>query len=275
MATYIDSAFAKLYGLELVAGKEFNKVTIQEDTVDQTWKIMVNEATVKTLGYATPLDIVNEELMIGDYRARVIGVYKNFKWSSAHEAQQNIVFGRTTGGSNISVKVNMANFQELIGTIESKFNAMFPGNLFQYSFADDGFALQYKNDERFAKLFSIFAGMAIFIACLGLFGLVAFTAQQRTKEIGMRKVLGASVSGIVTLLSKDFLILVLIGFVAAVPITLYVMNQWLENFADRISIGVGVFALAGVIALLVAICTVSWQSFKAAVANPVKSLRNE
>lgn len=275
VATYIDSAFAKLYGLELVAGKEFNKVTIQEDTVDQTWKIMVNEATVKTLGYATPLDIVNEELMIGDYRARVIGVYKNFKWSSAHEAQQNIVFGRTTGGSNISVKVNMANFQELIRTIESKFNAMFPGNLFQYSFVDDGFALQYKNDERFAKLFSIFAGMAIFIACLGLFGLVAFTAQQRTKEIGMRKVLGASVSGIVTLLSKDFLILVLIGFAAAVPITLYVMNQWLENFADRISIGVGVFALAGVIALLVAICTVSWQSFKAAVANPVKSLRNE
>lgn len=275
VATYIDSAFASLYGLDLVAGKEFNKVTVQEDSLDSSWKIMVNEATVKSLGFMAPADIVDEELMIGDYRARVIGVYKNFKWSSAHQAQQNIVFGRTRSGRNISVKVNMNNFGELIRTIESTYNAMFPGNLFSYTFVDDAFALQYKNDERFAKLFSIFAGMAIFIACLGLFGLVAFTAQQRTKEIGMRKVLGASVSGIVTLLSKDFLVLVLTGYVAAIPITLYIMNQWLENFADRISIGAGVFVVAGLLALLVAICTVSWQSFKAAVANPVKSLRSE
>jgi len=117
--------------------------------------------------------------------------------------------------------------------------------------------------------------MSIFIACLGLFGLVAFTAQQRTKEIGMRKVLGASVAGIVTLLGKDFLILVLVGFALAIPVTVYVMDQWLENFAYRTDISFGIFALAGSMAVIIALATVSWQSIRAAIANPVNSLRSE
>jgi putative ABC transport system permease protein len=275
VATYIDSAFAPLYGLKLVAGREFNQIAAKEDSAGAAWKVIVNEKTSKDLGFATPADAVDELLMIGDYRARIIGVYKDFKWSSAHEAQKDIVFGRTSSGSNVSVKITTNDLSGIIARIEETYRTLFPGNLFQYSFVDQSFDLQYKNDQRFARLFSIFAGMSIFIACLGLFGLVAFTAQQRTKEIGMRKVLGASVTGIVTLLSKDFLTLVLIGFVMAIPIILYVMNKWLENFAYRMEIGIGVFVLAGLVAVLIALATVSWQSIKAAVANPVKSLRNE
>lgn len=275
VATYIDSAFAHLYGLELIAGREFNQVTAQEDTTGAAWKIIVNETTSKNLGYKAPTEAVDELLMIGDYQARIIGVYKDFKWSSAHQEQQNIVFGRTRSGNNISMRLATNDLSSVLASIEDTYKRLFPGNLFQYSFVDQAFDLQYKNDQRFARLFSIFAGMSIFIACLGLFGLVAFTAQQRTKEIGMRKVLGASVTGIVTLLSKDFLVLVLIGFALAIPVTLYIMNKWLENFAYRTEIGIGIFAMAGMLAVVIALATVSWQSIKAAVANPVNSLRNE
>ncbi|MBT1687260.1 ABC transporter permease [Dawidia soli] len=275
VATYIDSAFAPLYGLRLVAGKDFGHVTAQEDGEGSPWLVIVNETAAKNLGYSFPAAAVNELLDIGGNEARIIGVYKDFSWSSAHQAQQNIVFGRTLAGSQVSVRLATKDLAGVMGRIQSAYTAMFPGNLFRYNFVDETFDLQYRNDQRFASLFSIFAGMAIFIACLGLFGLVAFTAQQRTKEIGMRKVLGASVAGIVALLSKDFLKLVVVGFVLAVPVTIYVMNQWLTNFAYRTEIGVGIFMLSGALAMLIALVTVSWQSFKAAVANPVKSLRSE
>lgn len=275
VATYIDSAFAPLYGLELIAGRSFNQVAAREDSAGAAWKIILNQTATKELGYQTPADAVDELVHVGDYPARIIGVYKDFKWSSAHEAQQPIIFGRTSAGNHVSIRLSTTDLSSVISQVSDIYTKLFPGNLFQYSFVDETFDLQYKNDQRFARLFSIFAGMSIFIACLGLFGLVAFTAQQRTKEIGMRKVLGASVSGIVTLLGKDFLILVLIGFALAIPVTLYIMNQWLENFADKTTIGVGIFALAGFMAVIIALATVSWQSVKAAVANPVKSLRNE
>jgi putative ABC transport system permease protein len=275
VATYIDSAFAKLYGLELVAGRAFNQISAREDSTGADWKIMLNETASKSLGYQRPADAVNELVMVGDYKANVVGVYKDFKWSSAHQAQQSIIFGRTSAGNHVSVRLSTNDLAAEIGQMESIYKKLFPGNLFQYRFADEIFELQYKNDQRFARLFSIFAGLSIFIACLGLFGLVAFTAQQRTKEIGMRKVLGASVSGIVALLGKDFLVLVLVGFACAIPLTLYIMNKWLENYAYRTEVGFGIFALAGLMAIVIALVTVSWQSIKAAVANPVKSLRSE
>lgn len=145
----------------------------------------------------------------------------------------------------------------------------------RYAFADEQFDLQYRNDERFGTLFGLFAALAIFIACLGLFGLAAFTAQKRTKEIGVRKVLGASVGGLVALLSKDFLGLVLAAFVIAAPEAYYVMNRWLEDFAYHIDMSWPIFLLAGLTALGIALLTVSYQSIKAALANPVKSLRYE
>jgi putative ABC transport system permease protein len=205
----------------------------------------------------------------------VIGVYKDFNWSSAHEARQNIVFGPTLTGSYFSLRLAAADASTVIDQVQGLYDALFPGNVFNYAFADQAFDQQYRNDQRFAKLFSISAGMAIFIACLGLFGLVAFTAQQRTKEIGMRKVLGATVPNIVGLLSKDFLKLVVVGFVLAVPVTWYTMSKWLENFAYRTEISAWILLMSGAIAMMIALMTVSWQSFMAAVANPVQSLRNE
>lgn len=274
VATYIDTAFASLYGLQLVAGKEFADIT-QSDDEDAPWTIILNETAVKTLGFRSPAEAVDEALNVGGYDARVIGVYKDFKWSSAHQEQQSIVFGPTTEGQHVSLLLASNDFSDAISNVQAIYNRLFPGNVFSYAFADDAFDQQYKNDQRFATLFTISAGMAIFIACLGLLGLVAFTAQQRTKEIGMRKVLGATVANIVALLSKDFLRLVMIGFLIAVPVAWYTMNQWLQNFAYRIEIGAGIFLISGVVALLIAFMTVSWQSVKAAVANPVNSLRSE
>jgi putative ABC transport system permease protein len=274
VATYIDSAFAPLYGLRLIAGKSFDQVTNAGGENDP-WLVILNETAVKSLGYTSASDAINENLDIGGYPARVFGVYKDFNWSSAHQAQQNIVFGMTSTGRHISVRLATNDLPATIAKIQHTYDAMFPGNVFVYEFVDRSFDLQYKNDQRFGKLFSIFAGMTVFIACLGLFGLVAFTAQQRTKEIGMRKVLGATVSSIVGLLSKDFLKLVLLGFALAIPVTLYVMNQWLTNFAYHVTIGPAIFIVSGLIAVAIALATLSWQSLKAALANPVKSLRND
>lgn len=274
VATYIDSAFAPLYGLKLVAGKDFSQLT-SEDVEGAPWMVMINETTAKNLGYASAANAVDESLDIGGNAASVVGVYKDFNWSSAHTAQQNVVFGRTSAGRHVSVALATADYSTLLKKIQSTYDALFPGNVFQYNFVDQVFDMQYRNDQRFARLFSIFAGMTIFIACLGLFGLVAFTAQQRTKEIGMRKVLGATVMSIVGLLSKDFLKLVILGFILAVPLTVYVMNQWLSNFAYHTDIGPGIFIVSGIVAIFIAIATVSWQSFRAATANPVRSLRSE
>jgi len=272
VATYIDSAFAKLYGLELLAGNDFSNVTLRDSL---SWLVVVNESASKHLGYKTPAESIGELLDIGGYRARIIGVYKDFRWSSAHEDQQNVVFGATRGGQQVSIRLASSTATDVLEKVESLYKTMFPENLFQYAFVDETFDLQYKNDRRFAKLFSIFAAMTIFIACLGLFGLVAFTAQQRRKEVGIRKISGATATGIVALLSKDFLKLVIIGFVLAVPITYYFMSEWLLNFSYRTGISAGIFAVSGALALMIALLTVGWQSFKAAIANPVKSLRSE
>ena len=274
VGTYIDTAFAALYGLELIAGKELGAITLPV-AEDAPWPVMVNETTVRELGYSSPEQAVDEAINIGDYEARILGVYKDFNWTSAHEKQQSVLFMHTTQGWRISLRLATPDFPAAIAEVQSVYHRLFPGNVFAYAFVDEAFDQQYKNDQRFARLFGIAAAMAIFIACLGLFGLAAFTAQQRTKEIGMRKVLGATVGNIVALLSKDFLRLVIAGFVLAVPIAWYSMNQWLENFAYKTDIGPGIFLLAGGAAILIALATVSWQSLRAAWANPVESLRNE
>lgn len=274
VATYIDSLFARVYGLQLVTGKEFKDVTLTNNP-EAPWMVMINETSSRSLGYTTPVDAVDQLLDIGGYKAQIIGVYKDFNWTSAHEARQNIVFGYTSSGNYYSVRLSTPEAASVVEKIQTTYQTLFPGNLFLYSFADESFNAQYQDDQRFAKLFSLAAGIAIFIACLGLLGIVAFTAQQRKKEIGMRKVLGASVLGIVGLLSKDFLKLIVIGFVLSVPLTWYVMNRWLENFAYRVEVDVFTMLTAGVITIVIALVTVSWQSLNAASANPVNSLRSE
>jgi putative ABC transport system permease protein len=178
-------------------------------------------------------------------------------------------------GNPISVKLNTGNVATTIAAIKTKYAQFFPGNLFDYTFLDDQYNAQYKNDQLFGKAFSIFAGFAILIACLGLLGLSLFATAQRTKEIGVRKVLGASVSNIVLLLSKDFIKLVVIAFVIASPLAYFIMHQWLQDFAYRINISWWVFAIAGILSVMIALATISFQAVRAAISNPVKSLRTE
>jgi putative ABC transport system permease protein len=165
--------------------------------------------------------------------------------------------------------------EEAVDHARAVFERLTPGDLFQYSFLDEDFDQLYRAEARLSELLGYFSGIAIFIACLGLFGLAAFTAERRTKEIGVRKVLGATAPGIVALLSKDFLKLVGIAFVVAAPVAWFAMNRWLEGFAYRIEIGPWVFVLAGALALVIALLTVSYQALKAALADPVRALRYE
>ena len=175
----------------------------------------------------------------------------------------------------LSVKVAATNTQQTIGAIEKQFKTVIPNRPFSYFFMDEFFDRQYRSEERFGRLFLNFAALAIFISCLGLLGLASYSTMQRTREIGIRKVMGASVSNIINLLSREFLKLVIISFFIAAPVAWYFMNQWLLDFAYRTHISWWVFAGAGILAVLIALLTISFQAFKAAVANPVKSLRTE
>jgi putative ABC transport system permease protein len=177
--------------------------------------------------------------------------------------------------SSISVKVEAKDLPATIAAIKRTYDSFFPGNLFDYYFLDERFNAQYSNDVLFGKVFALFSGFAIFIACLGLLGLSLFATMQRTKEIGVRKVLGASVSNIVLLLSKDFVRLVIVAFIVATPVAWYVMHHWLQDFAYRITISPWLFVIAGLLAVFIALATISFQAVKAALANPVKSLRTE
>ncbi|QEC52992.1 putative ABC transport system permease protein [Anseongella ginsenosidimutans] len=265
----IDTNFLSLYGIELVAG-DLTEISysIPEGA---TPPMLINETAALSLGFDKPADALGEKLTFG----RVAGVLKDFNWSSGHQARGNIMFQLFQRNSQISIKVNTANLSQTITSIEEIYRQHFPSNPFQYAFVDEQFEQQYKNDQRFARLFAIFTTLAIFIACLGLFGLTVFSVRQRTKEIGIRKVMGASISNVVALLSGDYIKLVLIASAIATPIAWYVMNRWLEDFAYRIEIRWWIFALGATLSVGLALLTISFQSIKAALMNPVKSLRSE
>lgn len=276
VATYVDTSFAALYGLELVAGRGFEDITAPpSDSSDAPWSVIANETAVRTLGFKSPSEAVGHALDIGGNDAVIAGVYKDFKWTSAHQPQQNIFFGRFDAGRRVSLRIAAADISSTISTIENVFESQFPGNVFQYEFLDEAFDQQYQNDERFATLFTLFAGLAIAIACLGLFGLASFTTQQRTKEIGVRKVLGATPSGLVGMLAKDFLKLVVVAVVIALPLAYLLMQRWLEQFAYRIDVEPGLFAVVGAATMLLALLTVAYQSIRAAMTDPAQSLRME
>jgi len=244
--------------------------------------VIINETAAKLLGFKNPL---NETLYrptgysgSGGFTSKpfhIIGVVKDFNFSSMHENVGPLIIQSGENWGGIAVRVKNKNITSVINAVESKWKTATTGQPFNYTFMDDDFNKIYTAEQQTGTLFITFAVFAIFIACLGLFGLVTYAAEQRIKEIGIRKVLGASVGTIVTMISKDFVKLVLIAFVIAFPVGWWMMNKWLQGFAYRTNISWWVFALAGLLTIAIALITVSFQAIKAALANPVKSLRTE
>jgi putative ABC transport system permease protein len=271
----IDHDFVPHFQIQMAAGRAFSR----DFPADTAKSLLINEAAARQFGYLKAEDAVGKRFSQWGREGTIIGVVKDFNFRSLHQRIEPLTlrFAPPSEGSlsRLTLRIQSADMQKTIAQLERLWNTLSPQRPFLYSFLDESFNKQYQADLHFGQIFSLFSGLAIFIACLGLFGLATFTAQQRTKEIGIRKVLGASVASIVTLLSKDFIKLVFFSILIATPICWYAMNRWLNDFAYRVEIGPGVFIQAGLIAVVIALATISWQSVKAALANPIKSLRNE
>ncbi|HEY8927963.1 MAG TPA: ABC transporter permease [Mucilaginibacter sp.] len=271
----VSKDYLKTYGMKLVAGRDFVPADYNPD-FNKLHNIIINVNAMQTLGFKSPQAAIGHSMMNGDKKWDIVGVVEDYHQKSLRYPIEPTFLEPVLNISNqISVKIDTKNVAATVAAVKAKYSSFFPGNLFDYSFLDEQFNAQYKNDELFGKAFSIFGGFAIFIACLGLLGLSLFATIQRTKEIGVRKVLGASVANIVLLLSRDFIKLVIIAIVIAVPVAWYILHNWLQDFAYRTVISWWIFGLAGAAAIIVALATISFQAIKAAATNPVKSLRSE
>lgn len=273
----VDYDFVPALQLQVLKGRNFSR-----DFSDST-SVIVNEAAVKQIGWKEPLGQYLQYPGSGDdeKKFKVVGVVKDFNVQSLHNAITPFALFHSSsktydvGSSYIIARIAPGETKNVINKLENKWKSFAHTTPFDYSFLDDEFNALYQSDIRMGSVFGVFTILSIFVACLGLFGLATYTAERRTKEIGIRKVLGASVQGVVGLLSKDFLKLVFIASIIAFPIAAWAMNIWLQDFAYRIDIGWQIFAASGVIVLLIALITVSFKAIKAAIANPVKSLRSE
>jgi putative ABC transport system permease protein len=269
----VDPDFVSTFGISMKSGRFFSR-----NYGTDTLSFVLNESSVKTLGW-TNENSIGKVFRYGRREGHIIGVINDFHFESMHQAIVPMVLcffpPQQFYFNNVSIKIAGNNISSALAYMESTWKKYFSETPVNYTFLDENFDKLYQSEQKQATLFTVFACVAIFIACLGLFGLSAFAISQRIKEIGIRKVLGANVSGIVGLLSKDFLKLVAFAALMAFPIAWYAMNNWLKDFAYRIHIQWWVFVLAGILAALIAFITVSSQAIKAALANPVKSLRAE
>jgi putative ABC transport system permease protein len=274
----IDDEFAQTIGFDFVEGKGYSK-----DTNDSL-SIILNESAVRTLALTDPVGKKINQIRRGEdgnvtVSYTIIGVIRDFNFQSLRDPITPLTIQSTEsfdGGPGYAIaRINGENLTSVIDQVEAKWKQFAPEEPFKFLFLDENLRAQYSSEKQASHVFAIFSTLAIVIACVGLFGLAAYTANLRTKEIGVRKVMGASISSVVVLLTKDFTKLILIAFVLSVPLSYYIMDQWLEGFAYRIEIGAGVFVIAGGIALLISWITVSYQSIKAAIVNPIKSLRSE
>ena len=256
-------------GMEIVAGRNFS----EEFATDPNAYIL-NETAVSLLGLEEP---VGSRITDNDRMYTVVGVVKDFHFKSLHHEISPVVYIGIPGdrAGFLSVRIQPGDIPATLSFLEQKWDGFTGGQPFNYSFLDDDLADQYVAEQKTRQISGIFSALAVLIGCLGLFGLAAFTAEQRTKEIGIRKVLGASVSNIVVLMVKDFVKLVGIAFIIASPVAYFFMERWLQNFAYSTNIPMDSFLLAGVLALGIALLTVSYQAVKAAIAEPVDSLRYE
>jgi ABC-type antimicrobial peptide transport system permease subunit len=267
--TSVDHDFIKTFNMKILQGRDFSR----DIGTDSGGAFVLNETAVKQTGLDAPVG--KRFIMWGRY-GLIIGVVKDFNFASMHNKINPLVlFINPRFYSLVFVRVKPGNISASIGHIEKTWNELVPGYPFEYNFLDDAFNSLYKVEQRMSKLFGYFSILAIFISCLGLLGLASFTAEQKTREIGIRKVLGASITNIVFMQSKEFLALVALANIIAWPLAFYFADKWLQDFAYRININVGSFVLAGLIALFIAMLTVSYQAIKAALANPVDALKYE
>lgn len=262
--------FAKTMGLKLIEGRDIDLNRYPYDTSS----VMINETAVKKMGIKDP---IGKQIQRNDDALTIVGVFDDFIIGSPYEnVSPMMVFGSDAWTFNTVMRLNQQNSTvRNLAIAENVFKKYNPAYPFSYRFVDREYAEKFQDEKRMATLSALFAGLTIFISCLGLFGLAAYMAENRSKEIGIRKVLGASVPGIVRLLSREFVALVLIAMIVAIPVGWWAMNKWLQNFTYRIEVGWMTFAMAGLLAVLITLLTVSFQAIKAAVANPVKSIKTE
>jgi putative ABC transport system permease protein len=277
-----DYDYVKTLGLRIIAGRDFSR----EMATDEREAFIINETAVKELGYGTAEKAIGQPMSWNEWvpadtlhpvkKGKVIGVVQDYHYKSLHEKLAiSVIQLYPQVAVKVAVKLKTADMKGTIAYINKIWNQFSPGYPLDYKFMDESYGAMYKSEEKLASLLWVFTMMAIFVGCMGLFGLAAFSAEQRTKEIGIRKVLGASMLNIMGLLSKRFVILILVASFIAFPVAWWAMNKWLEDFPYRITISWWIFAIAAVAALAIALITVSFQSIKAAIANPVTSLRTE
>ncbi|HEY9000252.1 MAG TPA: ABC transporter permease [Mucilaginibacter sp.] len=266
----VDYDFLPQFGMKLLAGRNFSK----DFPTDKKGAIL-NDRALAQMGFKDPQDAIGKKISNGD-TLTIIGVIQSFHHMGLQKPiDPQLISLRTNARNAYSIKLQTTDLQGTVATVKALWTKYFPNDPFNYFFLDDEFNAQYQSDQRFGEMFTLFASLAILIACFGLVGLSAYNILQRTKEVGIRKVLGASVQNVVFILSKDFLLLVILSFIIAAPVSWFIMHRWLQDFAYRITINWWVFGIAGALALLIALSTISYQAIKAAIANPVKSLRSE
>jgi putative ABC transport system permease protein len=270
-AIAVDYDFIETFGIELLEGRDFSR----EFTTDMNRALLLNEEAVKQFGFDSALD---KRLIPGGLVTfPVVGVLKDYYFKSLHQKIEPFVMSLTSeqGFNWVFIKTTDESMSSVMEFVEKEWRRINPGHPFEYTFVDKNIALMYQSEMKLGRLFSIFTGIAIFIACLGLFGLASFTAEQRTKEIGIRKVLGASIGSIVIILSKEYVKWIALANIIAWPLAYYFMSRWLERFAYHTSLNILAFLASGLLALTIALLTVSLQTYKAASVNPVESLKYE
>ena len=267
----VDYNYFPTYNIDLVAGRNYD-INMRTDTSS----IILNAEATRYLGFESPEATINQKVFFWGKPWNVVGVVDDYNQMTAKDAISPLAFHLQPRSSGYyTMKLKGDDYSSTFTEVQQTFESFFPGNPFKYFFLDDFFNRQYNNDQKFSRVFTLFAAFAIFVACLGLFGLSSFNVLRRSKEIGVRKVLGATVTGIVRLLSKEFIILLLIANVLAWPLIYFGMSQWLEGFASRISISFFPFLIAGLMVVIVAMTTISFKIVQAALANPVESIRDE
>ncbi len=267
----VDYDFAQAYGIHLIAGRNFSK-----DYGTDEQSVLFSRTGAELLGFHNPEEAVGKKIEFWGEQYNIAGITEDFHQQSLHEPYEPLILRLIPASHGyLSLKIQTSQLAQTISVVKQQWNRYFPGNTFEYFFLDDHFNEQYKADQRFGQVFGLFTVLSILVACMGLFGLASFTILQRTKEIGIRKVLGASVAGILRLLYREFAILLLLAFAVATPLAWLSASNWLQGYAFRISIQWLYFVVPFVFLLIIAFVTVSVQSIKAAIANPVKSLRSE